>query len=150
VGRVFSIGDKVAKLRAERGWTLKQLSEYSGVSMSHINAIEHNKRPNPSIQQVVKLARAFNVPVAYFVDNPPGQDLEHASDFRPDSLEHTLAAEFLRLYDVDTQKFIVSEQSKPYVALAKQLAQERRHQDPSKLLQVIAQFMRDQRQEYTS
>jgi transcriptional regulator with XRE-family HTH domain len=151
VGRVFSIGDKVAKLRTERGWTLKQLSEYSGVSVSHISAIENHTRPNPSLRQVVKLARAFNVPLTYFVDDcPTEQDSKHVPESRPQPLEHSLAAEFLRLYDEDTQKFIVSEQSKPYVALAKKLAQEGLHQDPSTLLQIIAQFMRDQRQEYTS
>ncbi|GMA51519.1 hypothetical protein GCM10025857_28760 [Alicyclobacillus contaminans] len=57
-------------------------------------------------------------------------------------------AQFLRLYDEETRRFIVSEQSRPYVALAMRLAQQEAEPDVPTLLQIIAQFMREQKQEY--
>ncbi|GMA51520.1 hypothetical protein GCM10025857_28770 [Alicyclobacillus contaminans] len=42
-----SIGEKLSALRKQRGWTLKQLSSISGVSVSYISAIENETRPTP-------------------------------------------------------------------------------------------------------
>ncbi|CAM3848064.1 helix-turn-helix domain-containing protein [Alicyclobacillus pomorum] len=150
-----SIGEKLAKLRRDKGWTLKQLSEASGVSVSHISAIENHTRPNPSLQQIAKLARALGTPLTYFDDD--------ASTSTPDAhtvTESTLSAEpipsmkddlfeqFVNLYDEETRRFIVSESSKPYVALAMRLAQQDGGVDASSLLQIIAQFMRERQQDY--
>jgi transcriptional regulator with XRE-family HTH domain len=155
VSVVPSIGEKLAKLRRDKGWTLKQLSEASGVSVSHISAIENHTRPNPSLQQIAKLARALGTPLTYFDDD--------ASTSTPDAhtvTESTLSAEpipsmkddlfeqFVNLYDEETRRFIVSESSKPYVALAMRLAQQDGGVDASSLLQIIAQFMRERQQDY--
>lgn len=161
---MLSIGEKVARLREAHGWTLKELSVKSGVSLSHISAIENETRPNPSIQRVLKLAKAFGVSLAYFDDfaleaqpYPPTPSHEelirdvgsfmaglHAQTADP----MQLVTKLQKLYDAKTQAFIVSETSRPYIALAMQLASENPTQDPSVFLQMIAQFIRDQNQPY--
>jgi transcriptional regulator with XRE-family HTH domain len=145
---VRSLGVKVAELRAAHGWTLKHLSGISGVSLSHISAIENGTRPNPSIQQMMKLARAFGVSLSYFDDAAETE----TQTSRPSAIDHPevqeIAQQFRAMYDSDTQKFIVSEQSKPYVSLARKLAEHSDGPDPSSLLQLIAQFMRDRQQPY--
>lgn len=150
-----SIGEKVAKLRAEHGWTLVELAMISGVSKSHISAIENNTRPHPSIQQVMKLARAFSVPLAFFDDDDTMSATSEVSQTVGTQRDlpkgkSNLVDQFLELYDVETQRFIVSEDSKPYVALAKQLAERGTIHDASTLLQLIAQFMRERQQPYES
>jgi transcriptional regulator with XRE-family HTH domain len=148
-----SIGEKVAKLRQEKGWTLKELSEKSGVSLSHISAIENGTRPNPSILRVIKLAQALDVSLAYFDDSvsevTKQTSFQSSSAATAGSLD-TMEAKLQTLYDPKTQAFIVSETSRPYVALAMQLAAQSPTQDPSVFLQLIAQFIRDQNSTYKS
>jgi transcriptional regulator with XRE-family HTH domain len=155
VSVVPSIGEKLAKLRRDKGWTLKQLSEASGVSVSHISAIENHTRPNPSLQQIAKLARALGTPLTYFDDDaststPDAQTVtESTVSAEPiPSMKDDLFEQFVNLYDEETRRFIVSESSKPYVALAMRLAQQDGGVDASSLLQIIAQFMRERQQDY--
>ena len=42
---VSAIGAKVAKARAERGWSLQQLAKRSGLSPASIHKIEAGERP---------------------------------------------------------------------------------------------------------
>lgn len=156
-----SIGEKVSKLRQEKGWTLKELSAKTGVSVSHISAIENGTRPNPSILRVTKLAKALGESLAYFddeVSDPQSRNtldtakmtsLQSTSTTNTSSLD-AMAAKLQTLYDPKTQAFIVSETSRPYVALAMQLAEQSPTQDPSVFLQLIAQFIRDQNASYKS
>lgn len=140
-----SLGEKVAQLRRERGWTLKQLSEYSGVSFSHIHAIENNTRPSPSFQRVAKLARAFGVPIAFF-DNP--ETTSSPAGSTPSEAE-ALGLQLQDRYDRETQRFLAAEEAKPYIQLALKLARDDRAEDPSRLLQVIAQFIHDSHSHYS-
>lgn len=134
-----TLGKKVAQLRAARGWTLQQLSDASNVSTSHLSAMEKGLRKSPSFQLMAQIADAFDVPLAYFRDDA-------------DSTDHSaLGQQIHQFYDAETAQFIASEQAKPYVALARTLAQ-RGGQDPTMdapaILQVIAQFMRDRQASY--
>lgn len=151
-----SIGETIARLRADRGLTLKQLSRLSGVSSSHISAIENETRPNPSIGQVMKLAKAFGVSLACFDDahrDAHGDAAEMAGHVDAVANPHTntaaWAGKLTSLYDAETRAFIASESSRPYVALAKRLAEDAT-QDPSQFLQLIAQFMRDRQIRYNA
>ncbi|KEH89118.1 XRE family transcriptional regulator [Clostridium novyi A str. BKT29909] len=64
----LNIGKKLKKLRNNNGYTLKQLSEICGLSISFISDIENNRR-NPSIENLNKLADALDVSVNIFLDN---------------------------------------------------------------------------------
>lgn len=56
------LAKKVKVLRAERGWTQKQLAEASGVSACTIGLLESKKSEiRPSISTLVKLACALGV-----------------------------------------------------------------------------------------
>ena len=54
-------GDRMRKLRAERGMTLKTMAEAVGVSPAYLSALEHGKRGRPSWAMVQKIIGYFNV-----------------------------------------------------------------------------------------
>lgn len=59
----MSLAEKIKKLRWERNWTQKILSEKTGIIRSHISLIElgNIKKPGPDI--FLKLAHGFNVAI---------------------------------------------------------------------------------------
>jgi transcriptional regulator with XRE-family HTH domain len=63
---VESIGPKVRRLRLQKGLSLQQLAERSGVSAAAIHKVERNGMV-PTITTLIKLAASLNRPVSYFV-----------------------------------------------------------------------------------
>src|SRR5438034_8442481 len=66
---VSEIGAKVAKARAERGWSLAQLAERSRLSTAAIHKIEKSGM-TPTIASLMKVAAALGKSVGYFVEEP--------------------------------------------------------------------------------
>jgi transcriptional regulator with XRE-family HTH domain len=69
----------VRKLRAERGWTVEQLGEVSGISPALLSAIERGDRPNPTLETLRALADTFGVlidDIAQTTPIPLPQELE--------------------------------------------------------------------------
>jgi transcriptional regulator with XRE-family HTH domain len=64
---VSSIGPRLRELRLQHSLSLQQLAERAGVSAAAIHKIERNGMV-PTITTLLKLAEAFDRPVAYFVD----------------------------------------------------------------------------------
>lgn len=64
---IAAIGPKVRQLRRQKGLSLQQLAERSGVSAAAIHKIERNGMV-PTIATLMKLAQALNRPVSYFVE----------------------------------------------------------------------------------
>ena len=64
---VEGIGPRLRELRQQRGLSLQQLAERAGVSAAAIHKIERSGMV-PTITTLLKLADAFDRPVAYFVD----------------------------------------------------------------------------------
>lgn len=64
---VSSIGPRLRELRLQQSLSLQQLAERAGVSAAAIHKIERNGMV-PTITTLLKLAEAFDRPVAYFVD----------------------------------------------------------------------------------
>lgn len=56
------IGEKLKKLRKERGWTQKELEERTGVAQRNISSYESGKL-QPSSRTLRKFAEAFEVAV---------------------------------------------------------------------------------------
>jgi transcriptional regulator with XRE-family HTH domain len=54
-------------LRAERGWSLDQLAQRSGVSKGVLVALEQG-RSNPNLVTLARIAEAFGVPVTSLLD----------------------------------------------------------------------------------
>ncbi|SRR5579875_361216 len=64
---VSEIGAKVAKARAERGWSLAQLAERAGLSTAAVHKIERSGM-TPTIASLMKVAAALGKSVGYFVE----------------------------------------------------------------------------------
>jgi transcriptional regulator with XRE-family HTH domain len=71
---VSALGAKVATARAERGWSLAQLAQRSGLSPAAVHKIEKSGM-TPTIASLMKLAAAFGKSVSYFVDEPSTPDV---------------------------------------------------------------------------
>src|SRR3954463_14594158 len=68
---VSAIGAKVAKARAERGWSLQQLARRSGLSPASIHKIEKSGM-TPTITSLMKVAAALGKSVGYFIEESDG------------------------------------------------------------------------------
>ena len=66
---VSEIGAKVARARRERGWSLAQLAQRSGLSAAAVHKIEKSGM-TPTIASLMKVAAALGKSVSYFVDEP--------------------------------------------------------------------------------
>lgn len=66
-----SFGSEVRQLRQARGLTLKQLSQESDVSLSHLSAIERGSS-NPSMEVIHTIAQALSVSIDWFFARRPG------------------------------------------------------------------------------
>jgi transcriptional regulator with XRE-family HTH domain len=64
---VSEIGAKVAKARAERGWSLATLAERAGLSTAAVHKIEKSGM-TPTIASLMKVAAALGKSVGYFVE----------------------------------------------------------------------------------
>lgn len=54
-------GEKMRKLRADRGMTLKQMADGVGVSSAYLSALEHGKRGRPSWYLIQRIIAFFNI-----------------------------------------------------------------------------------------
>ena len=68
-----SVGPRLRALRGERGTTLAQLSEATGISVSTLSRLESGQR-RPTLELLLPLARAHQVQLDELVDAPPTGD----------------------------------------------------------------------------
>lgn len=61
------VGERLKTLRNERGLTLRDLADASGLSINTISLIERGKS-SPTVATLYKLATALGVPVGFFVE----------------------------------------------------------------------------------
>ncbi len=54
-------GDRMRKLRIERGITLKEMAEALGVSSAYLSALEHGKRGRPGWHLIQRILAYFNI-----------------------------------------------------------------------------------------
>jgi transcriptional regulator with XRE-family HTH domain len=64
---VSEIGPKVAKARAERGWSLQQLASRAGLSPAAVHKIEKSGI-TPTVATLMKIAAALGKSVGYFIE----------------------------------------------------------------------------------
>lgn len=65
-------GDKIKKLRVEKGITQEVLADKAGISVDFLSLIERGRNA-PSFENLEKLAEAFGVPVKDLFDFPKPQ-----------------------------------------------------------------------------
>ncbi|GGH18279.1 transcriptional regulator, XRE family with cupin sensor [Cribrihabitans marinus] len=68
---VATFGAEVRELRKARQMTLANLAEASGVSISHLSAIERGT-VNPTLGKITRIAEALGVPEEWFFSFRPG------------------------------------------------------------------------------
>jgi transcriptional regulator with XRE-family HTH domain len=79
------ISQRVKTLRQQRNWSLEQLGTASGVSRSMLSQIERNQA-NPTLAVTCKIAQAFGMSLAEFVEIPAASSSIHV--IRADDREH--------------------------------------------------------------
>ena len=62
------IANRILSLRAKLGFSTYKLESMSGVDASTIESIEKGQSKNPTIQTLHKIAIAFNMTIAEFLD----------------------------------------------------------------------------------
>lgn len=65
------VGRRVKKLRQDRGWSLEELADASGVSRSMLSEIER-ERANPTLTVAFRIARAFGMSLEDLVEGAGG------------------------------------------------------------------------------
>lgn len=66
------LGRRVKKLRADRGWSLDNLAQASGVSRSMLSEIEREKA-NPTLAVTYRIANAFAMTIAELIESSEKQ-----------------------------------------------------------------------------
>jgi transcriptional regulator with XRE-family HTH domain len=79
------ISQRVKQMRQQRVWSLEQLATASGVSRSMLSQIERNQA-NPTLAVTCKIAQAFGMSLAEFVEIPAASTSIHV--IRADDREH--------------------------------------------------------------
>lgn len=78
----MKLGNKIRKLRTERGWTQSELAEKLSVSESAISYYETGKR-EPDTETLHKLATLFNVSLDYLLGRSNMRNPENDMDTVP-------------------------------------------------------------------
>lgn len=68
---VISLGSEMRQVRKARQLTLRQVADETGISLSHLSAIERGAT-NPSLEVVHKVARALDIEADWFFARRPG------------------------------------------------------------------------------
>jgi transcriptional regulator with XRE-family HTH domain len=68
-----SVGPRLRALRTQRGFTLTQLGEATGISVSTLSRLESGQR-KPTLELLLPLAGAYDVPLDELVDAPATGD----------------------------------------------------------------------------
>jgi transcriptional regulator with XRE-family HTH domain len=74
------LGEKIRKLRKEKGYTLDKLAELSESSKSYIWELENKNPPRPSAEKLAKIAVVLGVTGDYLIGATETAGVETASD----------------------------------------------------------------------
>ncbi|WP_068505093.1 helix-turn-helix domain-containing protein [Paenibacillus kribbensis] len=70
------IGDRIQKIRQDRGYSLSELADKADVAKSYLSNVERNIQSNPSISFIEKIADALNVSIHLLLyGDRPAEDL---------------------------------------------------------------------------
>jgi transcriptional regulator with XRE-family HTH domain len=73
----INVGHRLRALRAERGWSIRELAEKSGLAMNTLSLIQ-NAKTSPSVSTLQQIARALEVPItAFFETGAPKTSVVH-------------------------------------------------------------------------
>ncbi len=74
------LGEKIRRLRKEKGYSLDRLAELSESSKSYIWELENKKPPRPSADKLKKIADQLDTTIEYLLDYNNEISSEDAAD----------------------------------------------------------------------
>lgn len=74
------LGDKIRKLRKEKGFTLDRLAELTESSKSYIWELENKTPPRPSADKLAKIAEKLDTTMEFLLDEGETLSEEDATD----------------------------------------------------------------------
>ena len=74
------LGEKIRRLRKEKGYTLEKLAELSESSKSYIWELENKNPPRPSAEKLAKIAAVLGVTGDYLIGATETAGVETAAD----------------------------------------------------------------------
>lgn len=69
------LGEKILKLRTQRGWTQTELAERAGISQTIISRLEKHQRHNVNADVLKRLAQALGCTTDYLVGMHEDDDI---------------------------------------------------------------------------
>jgi transcriptional regulator with XRE-family HTH domain len=108
------IGDNIKNIRELKKMGLNELSRAAGVSASYLSAIEQNKKNNPSVKTLQKIAKALNVLSQEFFNMEPMSDEEETKMYEETFKENR--------EDIIPEKFTDPNEARGYIELHKMFA----------------------------
>lgn len=66
----IDVGERIAKLRSERGWTLQEAARHTGVSFSTLSKIERQEL-SPTVTTLTKIASGYNMRLSGLLETAP-------------------------------------------------------------------------------
>lgn len=76
------LGEKIRRLRKEKGLTLDRLAELAESSKSYIWELENKSPPRPSAEKLAKIAEKLDTTLEFLLDEGEGVSQEEAADAR--------------------------------------------------------------------
>jgi transcriptional regulator with XRE-family HTH domain len=75
------LGEKIRRLRKDKGFSLDKLAELSDSSKSYIWELENKKNlPRPSAEKLAKIANCLDTTIEYLLDEGESLSSEDAAD----------------------------------------------------------------------
>ena len=75
-----SLGQKIHRLRKEKGMTLEELGELTDSSKSYIWELENKNPPRPSAGKIARIAHELDVKIEYLLDDEGNISEEESVD----------------------------------------------------------------------
>lgn len=64
-----ALGEKIQRLRKEKGLTLEKLADLTDSSKSYIWELENKNPPRPSAEKIARIANQLGVEIEYLLDD---------------------------------------------------------------------------------
>ena len=77
-----ALGEKIRRLRTQKGLTLDKLGELTGSSKSYIWEMENKNPPRPSAEKLARIAEGLDTTLDYLLDTEGHVSEEEAADAR--------------------------------------------------------------------
>ena len=77
-----ALGEKIRRLRKQKGFTLDKLAELSGCSKSYVWELENKQPPRPSAEKLSSVADSLDTTLEYLLDDEDALTEEDAADAR--------------------------------------------------------------------